>query len=300
MEQAKSPANRLKTITDAQSLQSLILTIRGKQVMLDRDLAELYQVDTRALNQAVKRNSLRFPESFRFQLTPEEEENLRSQFVTSNQHGGRRYLPYVFTEQGIAMLSAVLRSDIAVQVSIQIMEAFVQMRSFLQNNAALFQRLGQVEQKQQLSDQRIDALFSAMEAGQLPPKQGIFYDGQVFDAYVFVNKLIKSATQEIMLIDNYIDETVLEIMSARKAKVQVTLLTGKVTKKLELDVHKHNQQYPGVELRPFSKAHDRFLIIDQQHIYHIGASLKDLGKKWFAFSKLELVALDLLQQAGVK
>lgn len=220
--------------------------------------------------------------------------------MTSSQHGGRRYLSYAFTEQGIAMLSAVLRSDIAIQVSIQIMQAFVQMRSFLLNNAALFQRLGQVEQKQQLSDQRIDALFQAMEAASLPVKQGIFFDGQVFDAYVFANKLIKSANEQIVLIDNYIDESVLTMVSERKSKVRVTLLTSNVTKKLELDVDKHNQQYPGVELKPFSKAHDRFLIIDQHQIYHIGASLKDLGKKWFAFSKLELAALDLLQQAGVK
>ena len=300
MDKEKSSVNTLRTTTSLQSLQSLILTIRGKQVMLDRDLAELYQVDTRVLNQAVKRNIVRFPESFRFQLTPDEEESLRSQIVTSSQHGGRRYLSYAFTEQGIAMLSAVLRSDIAIQVSIQIMQAFVQMRSFLLNNAALFQRLGQVEQKQQLSDQRIDALFQAMEAASLPVKQGIFFDGQVFDAYVFANKLIKSANEQIVLIDNYIDESVLTMLSERKSKVRVTLLTSNVTKKLELDVDKHNQQYPGVELKPFSKAHDRFLIIDQHQIYHLGASLKDLGKKWFAFSKLELAALDLLKQAGVK
>ncbi|MCC5826894.1 ORF6N domain-containing protein [Alkalimonas sp.] len=300
MDKGKSSVNTLRKITNLRSLQSLILTIRGKQVMLDRDLAELYQVDTRVLNQAVKRNIVRFPESFRFQLTPDEEESLRSQIVTSSQHGGRRYLSYAFTEQGIAMLSAVLRSDIAIQVSIQIMQAFVQMRSFLLNNAALFERLGQVEQKQQLSDQRIDALFQAMEAASLPVKQGIFFDGQVFDAYVFANKLIKSANEQIVLIDNYIDESVLTMLSERKSKVRVTLLTSNVTKKLELDVDKHNQQYPGVELKPFSKSHDRFLIIDRHQIYHIGASLKDLGKKWFAFSKLELAALDLLQQAGVK
>ncbi|MEE2023068.1 ORF6N domain-containing protein [Alkalimonas mucilaginosa] len=300
MDKGKLSVHTLRTTTNPQSLQSLILTIRGKQVMLDRDLSELYQVDTKVLNQAVKRNIARFPESFRFQLTPEEEESLRSQIVTSSQHGGRRYLSYAFTEQGIAMLSAVLRSDIAIQVSIQIMQAFVQMRSFLLNNAALFQRLGQVEQKQQLSDQRIDTLFQAMEASSLPVKQGIFFDGQVFDAYVFANKLIKSANKQIVLIDNYIDESVLTMLSERKSKVRVTLMTSNVTKKLELDVYKHNQQYPGIELKPFNKAHDRFLIIDQHQIYHIGASMKDLGKKWFAFSKLELAALDLLQQAGVK
>lgn len=285
--------------TNSAELRKLIMNLRNTQVMIDRDLASLYQVETKALNQAVKRNIERFPASFSFQVT----DNEKMELVTncdrfeSLKHSSTK--PYAFTEQGIAMLSTVLRSEVAVKISIQIMEAFVEMRSFLLNNAALFQRLHSVEQKQQLTDKRVDALFAVMEAGSTPPKQGVFYDGQVFDAYVFINKLIKSAKKTITLIDNYIDETVLEILTARKPKVTVTLLTHNISKKLELDIKKHNEQYPGVELKTFNKSHDRFLILDQQEVYHIGASLKDLGKKWFAFSKLDLTGLELLKKAGV-
>ena len=280
-------------------IQQRIITLRGVQVMLDVDLAELYRVDTRVLNQAVKRNVARFPESFRFQVSDEEYQNLRSQFVTSSEHGGRRYLPFAFTEQGIAMLSAVLRSDVAVQVSIQIMQAFVEMRGFLLNHAAVFQRLATIEQKQQITDQRVNTLFEAMDAGKLSPKQGIFYDGQVYDAYVFVSELIQSAQHDIVIIDNYVDESVLTMLTQRKANISVTILTQPPSSSFALAVKKHNEQYPNVVVSAFKSSHDRFLIIDKQHIYHIGASLKDLGKKWFAFSKLDMSALALLQQAGV-
>jgi hypothetical protein len=280
-------------------IQQRIITLRGVQVMLDVDLAELYRVDTKVLNQAVKRNVARFPESFRFQVSDEEYQNLRSQFVTSSEHGGRRYLPFAFTEQGIAMLSAVLRSDVAVQVSIQIMQAFVEMRGFLLNHAAVFQRLATIEQKQQITDQRVNTLFEAMDAGKLSPKQGIFYDGQVYDAYVFVTELIQSAQHDIVIIDNYVDESVLTMLTQRKANISVTILTQPPSPAFALAVKKHNEQYPNVVVSAFKSSHDRFLIIDKQHIYHIGASLKDLGKKWFAFSKLDMSALALLQQAGV-
>lgn len=305
--------NEITAFENVQGIKQRIHVVHGVQVMLDSDLSELYQVETKQINQAVNRNLERFPDTFHFQLTPSEVESLRCQIGTSNQdsslrsqivtsktgRGGRRYLPYAFTEQGVAMLSAVLRSDVAVRVSIQIINAFVEMRSFIQSNASLFQRIDAVEHKQQITDQKVNDLFLAMDEGKLPPKQGIFYDGQVFDAHAFVSKLVKSAKHSIVLIDNYIDESVLVLFSKRSKNVALTLLTKQVSSKLELDVRKFNEQYPPIEVRQFSKAHDRFMIIDGKAVYHIGASLKDLGKKWFAFSKMDVSALEMLQAAGV-
>lgn len=302
----------LTAFENAQGIKQRIHVVRGVQVMLDSDLSELYHVETGALNQAVKRNLERFPDLFRFQLTRTEADELdsiqgrfnglRSQTVILNkkkQGQHLKYLPYAFTEQGVAMLSAVLRSDVAVRVSIQIINAFVEMRSFIQSNASLFQRIDAVEHKQQITDQKVNDLFLAMDEGKLPPKQGIFYDGQVFDAHAFVSKLVKSAKQSFVLIDNYIDESVLVLFSKRSKNVALTLLTKQVSSKLELDVRKFNEQYPPIELRPFTKAHDRFMIIDGKAVYHIGASLKDLGKKWFAFSKMDVAAIEMLQVTGV-
>jgi hypothetical protein len=275
------------------SIQNRIYTIRGVQVMLDSDLAQMYQVETRALNQAVSRNRERFPDDFMFQLTSEEWENLKSQNVISS-WGGRRKLPYVFTEQGISSLSGVLKSETAVKVNIAIMRAFVQMRKFLVENAAIFQRLDKVEQKQIEADQKFDRIFNALEDKSVKPKQGIFYDGQIFDAYVFVADLIKSAEKSILLIDNYVDESVLQLLTKQKKDVTVTIYTKHITKILKQDLAKHNKQYPKIEIKQFTKAHDRFLIIDENTVYHFGASLKDLGKKWFAFSKMELNANEIL------
>jgi len=309
-----------------ETIKTKIYTIRGMQVMLDRDLAELYDVETKVFNQAIKRNSDRFPQNFMFQLTEEEHQNLRSQFVTSSlrsqfvtsslrsqfvtldeqdslrsqnatlEHGGRRYLPYVFTEQGVAMLSAVLRSKTAIQMSIHIINAFVEMRRFISNNALIFQRLDSLEQKQTKTDKKVEVILSAIEDRSIKPKQGIFYDGQVYDAYLFVSDLIKSAKESIVLIDNYIDESVLTLLSKREAKVKATIYTKNITKQLELDLQKHNTQYPTIELKKFDSSHDRFLLIDEKEVYHIGASLKDLGKKWFAFSKLDMGALNILEK----
>jgi hypothetical protein len=253
----------------------------------------MYEVETRALNQAVSRNRERFPDDFMFQLTSEEWENLKSQNVTSS-WGGRRKLPYVFTEQGISSLSGVLKSETAVKVNIAIMRAFVQMRKFLVENAAIFQRLDKVEQKQIEADQKFDRIFNALEDKSVKPKQGIFYDGQIFDAYVFVADLIKSAEKSILLIDNYVDESVLQLLTKQKKDVTVTIYTKHITKILKQDLAKHNKQYPKIEIKQFTKAHDRFLIIDENTVYHFGASLKDLGKKWFAFSKMELNANEIL------
>ena len=276
-------------------IESKIYTINGKQVMLDEDLAGLYGVETRVLNQAVKRNSERFPQSFCFQLTEIDLENLRSQIVTSS-WGGRRTLPYAFTEQGVAMLSAVLKSETAVKMSIQIINAFVAMRRFILSNAQVFQRIDNLELKQTQTDKKLSQVLDVIESRDVQPKQGIFYDGQVFDAYVFINDLVKSAKKSVVLIDNYIDESVLVLFSVRKKGVTLSILTKSISKKLQLDIKKHNEQYPPVNIKEFSKAHDRFLIIDGKTVYHVGASLKDLGKKWFAFSKMDISAADILSE----
>ena len=295
------------SIVHVDDIQKHIFTLRGVQIMLDGELAKLYGVETRALNQAVKRNVQRFPAEFMFQLTEEEWEDLgsisaragsiRSQNVTLNSGRGqhRKYLPYAFTEQGVAMLSAVLRSETAVKVSIQIMSAFVAMRRFLGSNAQVFQRLDSLELKQVQTDQKVERVLNAIEEKSAIPKQGIFYDGQVFDAHVFVSDLIRSAKRRIVLIDNYVDERVLLLFTKRKARVGVQILTRTIGRQLANDIAKFNAQYPIIEAREFKLAHDRFLIIDDD-IYHVGASLKDLGKKWFAFSRMEIRAVEMLSK----
>ena len=279
-------------------IQKKIYHIRNLQVMLDNELAEIYGIETKVFNQAVKRNMDRFPQAFMFQLTQTEFDGLRSQFVTSRSHGGRRYLPYVFTEQGVAMLSAVLKSQTAVEVSIQIMHSFVEMRKFFATHNDLVMKIQQVEQKQILHEaktqEKFEAIFSALEEKPILPNQGIFFDGQIFDAYLFVSKLIRTAKKSLILLDNYVDETVLELLSKASHKVQISILTKTISKNLTLDIAKHNAQYKKIELIPFDLSHDRFLIIDNADIYHIGASLKDLGKKWFAFSRLECSSFGLM------
>ncbi|WP_454046182.1 ORF6N domain-containing protein [Chryseobacterium sp. Marseille-Q8038] len=277
-------------------IKNLIYTIRGKQVMLDSDLASLYQVETKNLNKAVKRNIERFPASFCFQLTEEEVENLRFQFGTSSlSYGGRRYLPYVFTEQGITMASAILRSDIAVKVSIEIMEAFVEMRRMLISNASLFHRLDKIEIKQLEADQKFEEIFKALESDKLHNEKGIFYNGQIFDAYTFVSDIIRSAKTSIILLDNYVDDTVLTLLGKRNANITATIYTKNINNQLRLDLQRYNSQYPQIEIEIFSDTHDRFLIIDDTELYHIGASLKDLGKKWFAFSRMDIEVGRMLQ-----
>jgi len=269
--------------------------------MLDRDLAELYQVETRILNQAVKRNIKRFPIEFMFQITAQEynnikEDNLISQSViSSSQHGGRRKLPYAFTEQGVAMLSSVLRSDIAIEISIKIINAFVNMRKFLIHNAVIFQKFNYIEQKLLKYDKNFERIFDAIENKNTKPKQGIFYNGQIFDAYVFVAELIKSAKESITLIDNYIDETVLTLFS-KNQHIEVIIFTTNIDKQLQLDIKKYNKQYKPIKIRKFKQSHDRFMIIDNTEVYHLGASLKDLGKKWFAFSKFDINIINTLSK----
>jgi phage regulator Rha-like protein len=277
-------------------IENRIYTLRGVQVMLDEDLADLYGVQTKVLNQAVKRNGERFPAEFMFQLTKDEMRILRSQNATSTTWGGRRYPPYAFTEQGVAMLSAVLRSKTAVKVSVQIMKAFVAMRRFVLTNAQIFQRLESLELRQIETDKRVDEIMSALERKASLPDQGIFYDGQVFDAWRFVSDLVRSAERSIILIDNYIDDSVFSLFAKRAESVEVTILTRNIPKELKTDIQKFHQQYPRIAVRKLDTVHDRFLIIDETDLYHFGASLKDLGKKWFAFTKMQMGALDVLRK----
>ncbi|PKP23299.1 MAG: DNA-binding protein [Bacteroidetes bacterium HGW-Bacteroidetes-21] len=290
-------------ITKIDKIKNHIITVRNVQVILDSDLAEMYGVSTSRLNEQVKRNIERFPEDFMFQLSKKEWGLLISQFATSK-WGGRRKLPYVFTEQGIASLSGVLNSKTAIKVNIGIMRAFVEMRKFLTQNAAIFQKLEKIEQSYLIfkneTNSKFEIVFNELDKQKLTPEQGIFFDGQIFDAYTFVSDLIKSAKNNIVLIDNYIDESVLLLLTKRKNKVKATIYTAKLSKQNLLDIEKHNQQYPSIEINVFTKSHDRFLIIDNTNVYHIGASLKDLGKKWFAFSKINIDPKELLKKLESK
>ena len=323
-----------------ENIENLIQVIRGKQVILDRDLARLYRVETFRLNEQVKRNIERFPEDFMFQLSKEEFENWKSQFVISNEDDflksqivtskpedinmssqiARTFetnmlsqnartspkkrplsaLPYAFTENGIAMLSSVLRSPIAIATNIQIMRAFTAMRRFIAANAQVFQRLEVIEHTQlslaahqEEADRKFEEIFRRLDDGSVTQKQGIFYDGQIFDAYVFITERVREAKKRIVLIDNYIDETVYTILDKRTQGTKAKVYTKNLTPQLALDLEKHNAQYAPIEVEPFDRSHDRFLCIDDT-VYHIGASLKDLGKKWFAFAKMELTTDDLL------
>jgi hypothetical protein len=330
-------------IVKEESIKDKIYSIRGKQVMLDSDLAKLYGVETKRLNEMVQRNMDRFPGNFMFQLTGEEFNVLRSQIVTldkealkcqngtsngkalrsqfatssnegsklqntalsekilkpqimTSSKGGRTYLPYAFTEQGIAMLSAVLRSETAVKVSIQIMNAFVSMRKFIASNAVIFQRLDSVERKQIEHDQKFNEIFEAIQSKDIKPDKGIFFEGQIFDAYKFVSDLIRSAKKSITLIDNYVDDSVLTLFSKRDKSVDVVIYTNNFSKQLKLDLDRYNSQYTPIQVKEFKHSHDRFMIIDEKEVYHIGASLKDLGKKWFAFSHFDKSAFKLLER----
>ncbi|MBA3046342.1 MAG: ORF6N domain-containing protein [Candidatus Thermoplasmatota archaeon] len=270
-------------------IRNRIYSIRSMQVMLDSDMAALYGVGTKVLNQAVKRNKRRFPEEFCFQLTDAEFEILKSQIVTPS-WGGRRTNPYAFSEQGVAMLSAVLKSDIAVDISIKIIKAFIAMRLFIASNAQIFLRLDTLELKQLDTDRKMEQVLNAIESKKIMPKQGIFFEGQVFDAYIFISDLFRRAEKSIVIIDNYLDDSVLIHLTKRKENVKVTFLTRTISKSLAQDVRKFNEQYQPIEIKEFKNAHDRFIIIDNKTVYHFGASLKDLGKKWFAFSKMDIGA----------
>ncbi|NQV19497.1 MAG: ORF6N domain-containing protein [Armatimonadetes bacterium] len=287
-------------VLDTQQIQNRIFTIRDMQVMLDTDLAEIYQVQVKRLNEQVKRNIDRFPSSFRFQLNDFEKNELVANCDRFKNLKHSTSNPYAFTEQGVAMLSAVLRSDTAVQVSIQIMDAFVKMRRFLSSNATIFTRIDSVEKNlleyKTESDSKFNKIFEAIEEKDIKPKQGIFFEGQIFDAYQFVSDLFRSAKTSILIIDNYIDDSVLIHLTKKKKKVKVSIYTKNISEQLKLDAEKFNSQYKNLTLKKFNKSHDRFIIIDDKDIYHFGASLKDLGKKWFAFSKFGRDVLKILEK----
>ncbi|HEY8690729.1 MAG TPA: ORF6N domain-containing protein [Chitinophagaceae bacterium] len=276
-------------------IENRIFTIRGLQVMLDNDLAELYDVGTKVLNQAVKRNISRFPEMFRFRLTIQEKDELVTNCDRFSKLKHSSASPYAFTEQGVAMLSAVLRSETAVKISIQIIQAFVQMRKIISDHSSIFQRLTGLEYKQIETDKKFELVFNALQQKNTEPTQGIFYNGQIFDAYKFVADIIRKAQTSILLIDNYVDDTVLTLFTKRRKNVSVIIYTKNISKQLSLDLTKFNEQYEPINIEEFKDAHDRFLMIDEKELYHIGASLKDLGKKWFAFSRMDITFMDKLK-----
>lgn len=280
-------------------VKSHIYSIRGTEVMLDRELAQLYGVETKVLNQAVKRNIQRFPERFMFQVSPEEWDSLKSQIVTSNKgRGGDRYLPYVFTEQGVTQLSTILRSKTAIEVSIRIMDAFVAMRRFLSANAGMFQRIEKVEQHQMLTDKKVEVVLKRMDelAPRVTPEQ-IFATGCVWDAWSYISDLIRSANARVVLIDNFVDDRVLTLLDKRNDAVSATIYS-RYTEQFRLDLAKHNEQYnPITFIQLPHKSHDRFLIIDED-VYLMGASVKDMGTSLCAITKMEIapeIVLSLLK-----
>ena len=292
----------INNLIEARDIKCMIYTIRGQQVMLDSDLANLYMVETKRLNERVKRNKSRFPDSFCFQLSEEEYNNLRSQIATSSEnYGGRRYLPYAFTETGIAMLSAVLNSDMAIEVSIQIMNTFVEVRHFIANNALLFEKVSNLELKQmeyqKSNDERFDKVFKYID-DHAESEQKIFFDGQIYDAFSLITSIIRKASKEIILIDGYADVDTLNILAKKNSGVDVKIYTYSGAGLTKKDVSTFNSQYPTLTVKKTQVFHDRFIILDGQIAYHIGASIKDAGKKCFGITLLQdpgLVA-DLLSR----
>lgn len=294
-----------------EEIKNLIYTIRGKQVMLDSDVAMLYHYPTKRINEAVNRNKQRFPENFCFQLTEEEykslrfknftfneinskdineDNSLRSQIATLDESAGRgkhrKYLPYVFTEQGIAMLSGLLKNDIAIQVSINIMNAFVEMRKFLAVNGQLFERLTNVEYKLLEHDKKFDKVFDQLQ-NEENIKQKIFFEGQIYDAYSLIIDIFKKANKKILIIDNYIDDSVLKMLTKKNKNVEVVILTSDKSNIQKIDIQKFNKEYPILKIAKTNKFHDRFIVIDNKEMYHLGASIKDLGKKCFGINRIE-------------
>ena len=278
-------------IINENSIKDKIYTIRNMQVMLDRDLAELYGVETKRINEAVKNNQDKFMDDFYFELNDLEFEYLRSKISTTS-FIKTRTNPKVFTEQGIYMLATILKSKVASQVTINLIKTFANMRKLISQNIALFERFERIENRLTIHDKNFNLLFKALEDKNNIPVQNIFFDGQIYDAYSFVNDLLKLAKSEIVLIDNYIDDTVFTLFS-KYPNINFTIYTSTISKQLKLDFEKYSKQYKNISLKTFKSSHDRFLIIDKKEIYHLGASLKDLGKKWFAFSKMSLNSLNL-------
>ena len=292
MEKNKLP---IQSEVSNEEIKNLIYSIRGKQVMLDSDVAMLYHYETKKINQAVKRNIDRFPERFCFQLTEKELEIMWSQIVTTskleeNKYRSKKYLPYVFTEQGIAMLSGILKSEIAVQVSIKIMDAFIEMRKFISTNKNLFEKVIDIENKMNKKfiehDKKFDEVFNQLQSEE-NIKQRIFFEGQIYDAYSLIIDIIKKASKKILIIDNYIDDSILKMLAKKKKNVEVVILTSNKSNIQNIDVQKFNKEYPILKIAKTNKFHDRFIILDNEEMYHLGASIKDLGKKCFGINKIE-------------
>ena len=278
-----------------EEIKNLIYTIRGKQVMLDSDVAMLYNYETKKVNQAVKRNIDRFPERFCFQLTEEELEIMWSQIVTTskledNKYRSKKYLPYVFTEQGIAMLSGILKSEVAVQVSIKIMDAFVEMRKFININKSLFEKVITIENKMDKKfiehDKKFDEVFNQLQIEE-NIKQRIFFQGQIYDAYSLIVDIIKKASKKILIIDNYVDDSILKMLTKKKNNVEEVILTSNKSNIQNIDIQKFNKEYPILKIAKTNKFHDRFIVLDSEEMYHLGASIKDVGKKCFGINKIE-------------
>ncbi|MBO4293646.1 MAG: ORF6N domain-containing protein [Clostridia bacterium] len=270
-------------------IKSMIYTIREKQVIIDSDVARLYHYPTKRINETVNRNNARFPQEFCFQLTEEEFNSLRSQIATLKNNGRgqhRKYLPYAFTEQGIAMLSGLLKNNIAIQVSINIMNAFVEMRKFLYNNGQLFERLTTLEYKQLENEKNIKQLFNMFQ-NEEDIKQKIFFQGQIWDSYSLIVDIIKKAKSKILIIDNYIDDSILKMLSKKNKDVEVVILTSNKSNIQNIDIQKFNKEYPTLKVAKTNKFHDRFIVIDNKELYHCGASIKDLGNKCFGINKIE-------------
>ena len=291
-------SNENSLIIDNMNIQNKIYAIRGFQVMLDSDLAQLYGVETKRINEAVKNNPDKFPDDFYFEATDNELENLRSKFSTSS-WGGNRYSPKLFTEQGIYMLATVLKSKVATNITVMIIRTFANMRRLIKSNDFYSHQLKELEKRQLIyeikSDDKFDKIFNALENKQLHPTNGIFYNGQIFDAYVFISDLIKIANESIVLIDNYVDDTTLTLFS-KNQNIKIQIFTSTISKQLQLDINKYNQQYNNLEVKITKNFHDRFIILDDCDVYHIGASLKDLGNKIFAFSKISIDCNDILKR----
>ena len=286
--------NQLKIVNSVE-IKNLIYTIRGKQVMLDSDVAMLYHYETKNVNKAMKRNIDRFPEDFCFQLTNDEFKNLRFQIGTLNKkvNNGkvtRKYLPYVYTEQGISMLAGVLKNDIAIQVSISIIRAFIEMRKFMSSNSQIFERLTNVEYKLLEQDKKFDEIFNQLQYEE-NIKQKIFFEGQIYDAYSLIIDIIKRAKNKIVIIDNYIDDSILKILVKKNKNVEVVILTSKKSNISKLDIQKFNREYPTLKVAKTDKFHDRFIVIDNKELYHCGASIKDLGRKCFGINRIDDIGI---------
>ncbi len=289
-------------------IRGMIYSIRNQQVMFDFDLAQIYGYEVRAMNQQVKRNSTRFPEDFMFQLTQEEVNLVKSQIVTSSnekffsgQMGGRRKPPYVFTEQGIYMLGSVLKGEVAEQQTVFIMRAFREMRHFISTNALLFERISSIELRQmeyeKKTDKKLEQIFEYISEHE-ESNQKVFFEGQIYDAFSLIADLIQKADKEIMLIDGYVDIGTLNLLSKKKENVEVIIYTQEHSRLSKTDIENFNAQYPSLKVKYTKAFHDRFLILDRETAYHVGASIKDAGKKCFGINLIQDTGIikDILQR----